>query len=909
MSDPKHAERLAAALGVPKPFPWQLALLERFLAVDEPKDLPRALDIPTGLGKTAVMAIWLVARAAGARVPRRLVYVVDRRAVVDQATDVASALQELVDRDPDLRADLQLEDSLPISTLRGQHIDNRAWLADPSVCAIVLGTVDMIGSRLLFEGYGVSRRMRPYHAGLLGADVLLVIDESHLIPPFERLVESVAQRRGSGARGLADDGDVGRRGVVPGMHLLSLSATSATADDRTASHTLGPEDFTDPTVAERMNASKRLLLREPVSARDLAPRLADEAWRLSAGGDARRRCIVFCNSRDDAQKVHDALHAHARRELAGDAAIELFVGARRVWERSNAHARLSEHGFLAGSSPSVRPTFVVATSAGEVGVDLDADDMVCDLVTWERMVQRLGRVNRRGKGSARVIVVPIDPRADDPFAERRKAVIELIEQLPRSEDGWDASPSALVALKKRSSSDERVRALISGGSTPPPLHPPLTRAVVEAWSMTSLAEHTGRPEVQPWLRGWLKEEDQTTIVWRTHLPIGHGGTELDPRDLDAFFEAGGPQLAERLETETARALAWLIERVRAASSRSPRATGEVGDESTTTPEADGVSPDDVVAVMVPRQSQRPRLLRVRDISSKDVRVSLERDLRGAVIIVNSRLGGLDQSGLLDSDCDRPALDLTIGGHIGIRVRLIDDPDAEESEDPKARDGWRIEARIPVRRTADGREAAWLLIESVASAPAESEEGRSVAPQHWQLLDEHEAWTEAAARRIAERVGLSREHTGVLALAARLHDEGKRAQTWQRAFGRSAEQEKAGTVYAKTTRRPNLHLLDRYRHELGSIPYAERDPRVQDLSPDLRDLCLHLIAAHHGNARPLLRTDGADEPPSVLVMRAREIALRFCRLQDQWGPWGLAWWEALLRAADQQASRRNDLEGT
>ena len=39
--------------------------------------------------------------------------------------------------------------------------------------------------------------------------------------------------------------------------------------------------------------------------------------------------------------------------------------------------------------------------------------------------------------------------------------------------------------------------------------------------------------------------------------------------------------------------------------------------------------------------------------------------------------------------------------------------------------------------------------------------------------------------------------------------------------------------------------------------------------------------------------------------AREVALRFDRLQRQWGPWGLAWWETLLRAADRQASRDND----
>ena len=55
--------------------------------------LPRVVDIPTGLGKTSVMALWLIALAEGARLPRRLVYVVDRRAVVDQATRFAERLR------------------------------------------------------------------------------------------------------------------------------------------------------------------------------------------------------------------------------------------------------------------------------------------------------------------------------------------------------------------------------------------------------------------------------------------------------------------------------------------------------------------------------------------------------------------------------------------------------------------------------------------------------------------------------------------------------------------------------------------------------------------------------------------------------------------------------------------------
>src|SRR5262249_21142324 len=149
------------------------------------------------------------------------------------------------------------------------------------------------------------------------------------------------------------------------------------------------------------------------------------------------------------------------------------------------------------------------------------------------------------------------------------------------------------------------------------------------------------------------------------------------------------------------------------------------------------------------------------------------------------------------------------------------------------------------------------------------DGRSTGRE--QRLDEHQAFAERHARQIGERAGLRRAHVDLLALAAVLHDEGKKAERWQRAFRAPEDKRPLG----ETTSRPIQSVLARYRHELGSLPYAERDSRVVALSPEDRDLVLHLIAAHHGFARPILRTDGCDDaPPSALVERARAVALRF-----------------------------------
>lgn len=913
--------RLLGLKGDESAFPWQTRLLQEHFSQGA---VPEALDIPTGLGKTSIIAIWAAARAGGAKLPRRLVYVVDRRAVVDQATTEAERIRDVIEKDVELKQALGVTRSLSISTLRGQFIDNKEWLEDPSSPAIVVGTVDMIGSRLLFEGYRCSRKMRPYHAALLGADALIVLDEAHLVPAFEAMVRAAT----TDARLKAPSSNEHRR-AVPASQIMSLSATGRGANMAFGLH---DSDFEHPIVSRRLNASKRARVADPVESDALAETMAKKAWELTDGGERRARVLLFVDSRKLAQEVDEALHDLAKgdgstQEIA--VATELFVGGRRVLERQRAAEKLEALGLIAGSKNTPEtPVFVIATSAGEVGVDLDADHAVLDLVEWERMVQRLGRVNRRGDGAANVWIVPaaLDDKTEDALAKdekiraqratdehededndedesekppkklkederervvrwrRREATARAILSLPSANGAHDASPRALTALKRE------LVALIEAGSTPAPLHPELTRAVVESWSMTSLEEHTGRPNIAPWIRGWVEEDAQTTVAWRTWLPM--------KRDAEAFFDAAPVDTAETLEQETTAVLDWLLKRVTQVSKRKEdaRDASATDDDETETTKRPALRPGDAVMFVL---GDHPRGWTLGELDDLDKREKdqLLRDITGGTVVVDARLGGLDDHGLLDPKVDG-ATDASERARLSFRVREVED--LEDIGD----DEWRVEDMFVSRTNMDGEAVAWLVVETDPKQQSTTADGRSTSGRE-QRLDEHQAWAGEHARRIGERVGLRREHVELLELAAVLHDEGKKAERWQRAFRVPRDKR----PLAKSTSRPIQSILAGYRHELGSLPFAERDPRVVALTPEDRDLVLHLIASHHGFARPILRTDGyEDAPPSVLVERARTIALRFARLEKRWGPWGLAWWEALLRAADQNASRDNDQRG-
>src|ERR1700683_5524929 len=232
------------------PFPWQEQLAARVLD----RGWPEAIDVPTGLGKTAVLDVAMFLNAFGSEHARRRVFlVVDRRIIVDQAHAEALSIKAALEAAPAdsvcarVAAGLAVADGqetavLEVTRMRGGVDWSWRWIERPDQHAIVTGTVAQIGRRRLFRGYGLSERLRPIDAAMVGTDSLIIVDEAHLSDPFLLTLKDVLA---------IDDGKVGLRPIV-----VAMSASHDAGD--TEAHTITDADVQHPVAGKRLRASKRL---------------------------------------------------------------------------------------------------------------------------------------------------------------------------------------------------------------------------------------------------------------------------------------------------------------------------------------------------------------------------------------------------------------------------------------------------------------------------------------------------------------------------------------------------------------------------------------------------------------------------------------------------------------------------
>ncbi len=902
-----------------KPFPWQQRLTTEVLHTGT---WPKVIDLPTGSGKTAVLDTAIFALAARpTHSPRRVVFVIDRRIVVDQVCKRAQRIRDRVKagKTPILRrVKEQLEalsdgEPLGVAALRGGVPMDNDWTHRPDQPWVVVSTVDQFGSRVLFRGYGIKQTMRPIHAGLAGNDCLVILDEVHLSVPFAETMAQIAAFKSCGLPR--------RFGVV------EMSATPCNKD----AEPFRLDPVTDLEGCEelrsRVQAAKEAKL---VSVRnhDAVPaavvKLVKSIDKPTSGQNIRTIGIVV-------NRVRTARETYQALEESGFTTY-LLTGRMRPLDRINALDRIGPAVDPDGERRAEGLTVVVATQAIEVGADFSFDTLITECAAVDSLRQRFGRLDRRGRyfiltgSAARAWIIGpksvVTAKRPDPiYGDAVKVTWEELQHRA-GEGAIDISPRSL-----RDFPNEAI--------APRAQAPLLLKTHLDAWTQTN-----PEPIVQPSVDWFLHGIDQgrtsdVSIVWRWDRS-------------DEVLELVPPRQAEFLPIPINAAKSWLLDNDEV----------DVADvDQDAEPERDMQMPpgNDTDWVRWEGFDEAPERIGVNEIRPGDI------------LIVDPCRGGL-KAGTWDPSSKESVTDLGDAAQVayGRKATLRLDPRLPGMVSPPLPSG-EAEADLPVLErieewlrdwTAEtGQRLDWIAetcerlgdnfeVTSIGF-DEESSDGYYLLTERYRTsrkpvvdtaimdgsdeagsligtgvaLSRHLDGVGERAGRIAERLGLPARFVEDLRLSGLLHDLGKVDRRFQAQLvgGDPVSLEMQHEPLAKS-----LHGYPRgirkypmgMRHEVVSLAMVESNPDVLNGAND-RDLVLHLIGTHHGWGRPLLPIIKDPEPQTLTYVfdghtmegtsdlvesaLALDMTDRFWRLVERYGYHGLAWLEAILRLADHQQS--------
>jgi CRISPR-associated endonuclease/helicase Cas3 len=595
------------------------------------------------------------------------------------------------------------------------------------------------------------------------------------------------------------------------------------------------------------------------------------------------KVLIYVRTPEDAKKVASELAKKLGAD--GDRRVALLTGTMRGYERDALVERNPVYRAMLDPRVRVeRTVYLVSTSAGEVGLDIDADHMVCDLTTLDALIQRLGRVNRRGGKERKAmvdVVASVEQKAQPSGLDRAvAATLDLLRRWLKQARGGgvDVSPRNLKKLLKDTSQDD-IRAAFS----PRLPAPPLTDIVLDTWSLTSIDKMPGRPEVAPYLHGFTPDPPETFVAWRHEVTRLHE-EGVDEEALCAWFGACRIESREKLRDRTDRVKDTL-----------KKLLGKLQEKE---------KGKDLPLVVFDERGNP---------SWSSLSALSDTNLAYRTVVLPVEAGGLDANGLLDP-ASEPREDLDVAERqqdgrrrerrerwihrIGPEGEVFERLSTGEARNAPPKELLEKE-RIPLRQPEENGEEAeavdlvlYVSPDLSALENPETTSARQTLEQHTNAIADHMA-------RIVDRLGLAQGSLGnALIFAARWHDKGKDRPVWQR----YARNNPGAPPLAKSPRYLHPRALGRYRHEFGSLLDAMSHEELQKL-PD-RDLVLHLIAAHHGWARPHfeLRAFDSSRRTADNDQAFAEVARRFGQLQHKFGRWGLAWLESLVRCADIAASQ-------
>ena len=545
------------------PFPWQQRLVEQLARENRWPDI---LDLPTGAGKTAaldtaVFHLALQAHAQERRAALRIVLVVDRRLVVDDAHRRAQKIADAL-RDPSrcpkdgrvVVAEVARRlrrfagvDAPPLvaERLRGGAPLEHDWARTPTQPTILCSTVDQVGSRLLFRGYGVSNRMRPVHAGLLGEDCLILLDEAHLSEPFLQTLRAVR--------------------TIGGANVTPVVLTATPINDHERPFQFGQPDREHPILKERIGAAKPTRLMKPIRSADPAGSFAYEARllveRLYRGGVAAPAVGVVVNRVDLARSIFERL-----RETEGvPFDCLLLIGRSRDVDRREIESRLAPFRTDDEGRTAAAPLLVVATQCLEVGVDLDLDGLVTEAAPLDALRQRFGRLNRAGRsipaaGAILVTTESLAKKADDPvYGDRVRKTWETLTAISTMTRVHGQVATKMSVDFGVDALDQRLcqaKINVSELTAPRAQAPTLMPAYVDLWSQTS-PPPAADPEVGLFLHGTERAAPEVSIVWRSDITAVDLTDERRADKLQVILELVPPRSAEMIEVPIWAAVAWL----------------------------------------------------------------------------------------------------------------------------------------------------------------------------------------------------------------------------------------------------------------------------------------------------------------------------------------------------------------
>ncbi|MEZ5786475.1 MAG: type I-U CRISPR-associated helicase/endonuclease Cas3 [Xanthobacteraceae bacterium] len=540
------------------PFPWQERLLGEI--VERSGKWPDLLDLPTGSGKTAAIdiAVFHLALEAGRgearRAPVRIAFVVDRRLVVDDAFERTKKLESAL-AEPKGRATAHVAERLkklsgegpPLIArrLRGGIPREDDWARTPSQPTVLCSTVDQVGSRLLFRGYGVSDSMKPVHAGLIGSDCLILLDEAHLAEPFRQTLGWLKIYQGQSWRETND--------AAP-LAIARLSATPGEGSQD--SFSLGEADKAHPVLKKRLNASKPARLVAPTKPKAITEEAADSDDKLWESGDKgllRRATAIVKEVRSAFEYFKDIKHGvrapaigivvnrvvRARTvfkqlrkefndEIEGGAVGEpiLMIGPARPLDRDELTKNLGPIRTQTCKEGQERildkPLVIVATQCIEAGVDIDLDALITEAAPLDALRQRFGRLNRAGRNIepyAAIIAAKSDlsARHDDPvYGKAIKPAWDHLREAAQKVGAYEIVDFGLSAFAVRMDAD-----VLAPKADAPVLLP----AHLDLLSQTAPIP-AANPDIALYLHGPSRQPDSITIIWRADIdPENHRNEE------------------------------------------------------------------------------------------------------------------------------------------------------------------------------------------------------------------------------------------------------------------------------------------------------------------------------------------------------------------------------------------------